>query len=359
MKKVSLDNNEPLFGLDIGHSTMKAMQIDITNSAKPKVVGYGITGVYHDDILSPAGDIVKKEELASAMIDLFKNRLVGAIDTKKVACTIPTSHTFSRLISLPKLEEKQIAEAVHLETEQYIPVPPETLYIDYEILRSSEAGNEVLLVATPRKIIDSYMEFLESMGLAPVALEPTMNASARIFKLGGIPLQDPVVLIDFGSTAIDIAIYDQALYVNSTISGGGEALTSNIANKLNVSRDEAFVIKCLNGIGDSKNKEAVLSIVEPQVGELVREIQKMVRYYTERTAKDNRKISQVLALGGGSNMPGFIQLVSEQLQMPVQIINPWQSLEFGDLRQLSDEEKTVYLTVSGMSLLNPGEIFHD
>ncbi len=359
MNKISLDNNEPLFGLDIGHSTMKVMQIDIANAAKPRVVGYGISGVYRDDILGPGGDIVRKEDLATAMVDLFKNRLVGAIDTKKVGCTIPTSHSFSRLISLPKLEAKQIAEAVHLEIEQYIPVPAETLYIDYEVLRSSDSGIEVLLVATPKKIIDSYMEFLESMGLAPAALEPTMNASARIFKLGGIPQKDPAVLIDFGSTAIDIAIYDQALFVNSTINGGGEALTSSIAKKLGVSRDEAFVVKCLNGIGESKNKEAVLSIVKPQIEELVREIQKMIRYYTERTSKDNRSINGVLALGGGSNMPGFIQLVSEELSMPVQIIDPWQSLDFGDLRQLSEEEKTVYLTVSGMSLLNPAEIFDD
>jgi type IV pilus assembly protein PilM len=357
IKKLSFERDEPLFGLDIGHSNMKVFQLDLADPEHPAVLGYGISGKYPDTTLGPGGDIVQKEVLAQSMLDLFKNRLVGSISTKKVACTIPTAHTFSRLMNLPLMEDDQIAEAVHLEVEQYIPMPPDTLYMDYEISRKTDTGLEVLMVATPRKIIDSFMDFINSMGLEPVALEPTMNASARLFQLGGIPQKEPSVLVDFGSTAIDIAIYDQALFVNSTLAGGSESLTVQIAKKLKVSMDEAFVIKCLNGIGESKNKEVMMSIVKPQIDSLVKEVQKMMRYYSERTVKEKKTIGRVLALGGGSNMPGFIDYLSKQLNMPVQIVDPWQGLEFGSLRQLSDEERTVYLTVTGVSLINPSEAF--
>jgi type IV pilus assembly protein PilM len=336
---------------------MKVMEIDCLTPGRPKVVGYGISNIYPNTTLGSSGEIVGQEPLAASMIDLFKNRLVGSITTKKVACTIPTSHTFSRLITLPKLEEGQIAEAVHLEIEQYIPMPADTLYIDHEVLRKSDTGVDVLMVATPRKIIDSYLEFLEAMSLVPVALEPTMNASSRLFSLGGINQKDPSVMVDFGSTAIDIAVFDQALFVNSTVAGGGEALTASIAKKMNVSLEEAYVIKCLNGMGESKNKEVVTAVAKPQLEALTREVQKMMRYYTERTAKDKKVINRVLALGGGSNMPGFTKYLGDHLKLPVQIIDPWQALDFASLRQLSEEEKTVYLTVAGMALLNPGEIF--
>ncbi len=354
-KKLIAGDDEPIFALDIGHSTMKIMEVNSLNPDKPAIIGYGISGIYNDTTLGPNGDIVRQEDLAAAMIDLFKNRLVGTITTKKVACTIPTSHTFSRLVTLPKLENSQIDEAVRLEVEQYVPMPVDSLYIDHEKLRETEQGMEVLLVATPKKIIDSYMEFLHSMSLSPVALEPTMNASARLFNLSGISPQEPAVLIDFGSTAIDVAIYDEALFVNSTIPGGGEALTTGIANTLKITRDEAYVIKCLNGIGESKNKEAVLGVVKPQVESLVREIQKMMRYYAERSANSKKEITKVLALGGGSNMPGFIQYLAKELSLSVQIVDPWGQMDFGTLRQLSDEERTVYLTVAGQALLHPGE----
>ncbi len=355
MTRLGITGNEALFALDIGHSTMKVMEISATNPEKPTVVGYGISGNYADTTLGPNGDIIRQEDLATAMIDLFNNRLVGSITSKEVACTIPTSHTFSRLITLPKIEDNQIEEAVKLEVEQYVPMPVDSLYIDHEKLRDTDQGMDVLLVATPRKIIDSYMEFLHSMSLVPVALEPTMNASARLFNLSGISPKEPAVLIDFGSTAIDVAIYDQALFVNSTIPGGGEALTTNLAKTLKITRDEAYVIKCLNGIGESKNQEAVLSVVKPQIESLVREIQKMMRYYAERTAESKKEITKVLALGGGSNMPGFIQYLSRQLNLTVQIVDPWSQMDFGNLRQLSDEERTVYLTVAGQAFLHPGE----
>lgn len=355
MAALAITKDEPLFALDIGHSTMKVMEINTNVPEKPVVVGYGISTVYADTTLGSGGDIIKQEDLAGAMVDLFQNRLVGSITSKKVACTIPTSHTFSRLVTLPKLEDSQINEAVRLEVEQYVPMPVDSLYVDHEKLRDTEQGMDVLLVATPKKIIDSYMEFLHSMSLTPMALEPTMNASARLFNLSGISPKEPAVLIDFGSTAIDVAIYDEALFVNSTIPGGGEALTDGISRSLKITRDEAYVIKCLNGIGESKNREAVLAVVAPQIENLVREIQKMMRYYAERTINSNKEITKVLALGGGSNMPGFIQYLSKQLNMNVQIVSPWDQMNFGSLRQLSDEERTVYLTVAGQALLHPGD----
>ncbi len=354
-KKFISASEDSIFALDIGHSNMKVMELSTANPEKPVVIGYGISGNYADTTLGASGDILKQEDLATAMIDLFKNRLVGSITSKKVACTIPTSHTFSRLVTLPKLEDNQLDEAVRLEVEQYVPMPVDTLYVDHEKLRDTPQGMEVLLVATPKKIIDSYMEFLHSMSLTPVALEPTMNASARLFKLSGISPKEPAVLIDFGSTAIDVAIYDEALFVNSTIPGGGEALTKGISTALKITKEEAYVVKCLNGIGESKNQDAVIAVVKPQVEGLVREIQKMMRYYAERAAASKKDINKVLALGGGSNMPGFIQYLSSQLNMNVQIVDPWAQMDFGSLRQLSDEERTVYLTVAGQALLHPGE----
>ena len=43
MGNLKFYRDEPLFGLDIGHGSLKAMQIDHTNSKSPLVAGYGIS----------------------------------------------------------------------------------------------------------------------------------------------------------------------------------------------------------------------------------------------------------------------------------------------------------------------------
>src|SRR5665213_2727710 len=213
MGKLSFYQDQPLFGLDIGYTSLKVMQLETVAGKQPKVLGYGF-GKYPSSAIS-SGVITAYEPLAKALHELFEEHLQGAISTKRVACTIPTAHTFSRPMKLPPMNDKDIAEAVHLEAEQYIPVPAGNLYIDFDIARRDDKGIELLMVATPKNIIDSHIKFLEGVGLDPVALEPTMNASARFFDLADPAHNQPAVLIDFGSTAIDLAVFDKTMFVNS------------------------------------------------------------------------------------------------------------------------------------------------
>src|SRR5689334_6531986 len=159
----SLKHQEPLFGLDIGHSSMKVMQLDVAGKARsPSVLGYGTSYRYEVSSIQN-GAIVDYEALSKAMHNLFEEKLLGSISTRRVACTIPMSNSYSRPIKLPAMEEEDLQEAIQLEAQQYIPVSPENLYMDYDVVRRDETNIEVLLVATPKNIVDSYMAFLHSV----------------------------------------------------------------------------------------------------------------------------------------------------------------------------------------------------
>jgi len=45
-------HDEPLFGLDIGHSSMKVMQLDRNHGQLPKVLGYGVSNYYHNEAIN-------------------------------------------------------------------------------------------------------------------------------------------------------------------------------------------------------------------------------------------------------------------------------------------------------------------
>lgn len=155
---LNLRHSESIFGLDIGQTSLKVMQLENKSGKAPKVVGYGVSKFYTSRAIKD-GEIVDQSVVANALNELLENRLVGSITTSKAACTLPSSHTFSRPIKLPQMPKDHILEAVELEAEQYIPLAPDKLYIDYEITNSTEKDMELLIVAAPRTIVDSYMRF--------------------------------------------------------------------------------------------------------------------------------------------------------------------------------------------------------
>lgn len=357
LAKLNLRRREPLFGLDIGHSSLKVMQLEPSNTRNKilSVVGYGNSYRYAATSIQN-GEIVDFKTLGDTLHDLFEKRLVGMISTRKVACTVPMSHSFSRPLKLPVMSEEDLAAAVQLEAEQYIPVPVDNLYIDFEEVRRDAKNIDLLVVATPKPIIDSYMKFLESMGLEPIALKPTMNATARIFGLADPGHDAPTVLIDFGANAIDIAVYDKILFVNDTVQGGSNTMIDLISNRLGVSREEAYNIKNQEGIGFSGHLRDIGNAVRPTLDNLVREIRKMVRYYDERLASSGRKVSQAITIGGGADMPGLSEYLNKELGMPVRLLDPWQKIDFGELTPPSSLERSMFVTVAGVAVLDMSEV---
>ncbi len=345
-------HDKPVFGLDIGFSSLKALQID-ASARKKRVVGYGVT---HFDPAAIVDGVIKDPEVvAKSAFELFSNGITGDITTRRVAVAIPAARTFNRPMTLPHLKNKELAEAVRLEAEQYIPVPLDQLYLDYEIIRQTDKETELLAVAVPRKIVDSYMNLINILGLEPVAMETTIGAASRLF-VETDRSDTPSVLIDFGSVSADLTIFDQALIVTGTVQGGGDNFTALISERLKVTVQEAGVIKTKYGLDLSKKQKEIIDALSPILTQLVKEIRRMIRYYEERTGS-TRKLGQIVTMGGGANMPGLSEYLTSTLRMPVRMCDPWEHLDFGDLQPPHRSEKSMYVTVAGLALMDPKEVF--
>jgi len=345
-------HDKPLFGLDIGFSSIKIMQMDRFNG-RPMVSGYGVCDF--DSKAVKDGVVIDPITIAKSAMELLKNHIVGEINTRRVAIAIPASRTFNRIIKLPKLTDKELADAVKMEAEQYIPVPIDDLYMDYNVIKRTDKEIELFAVAVPKKIIDSYITMTQLMGLEVVAMETTIGAASRLFiqtELNDIP----TVLIDFGSVSSDITVFDKTLIVTGTVDGGGDNFTTLISEKLGVTRQEANIIKTKYGLDYSKKQKEINDALRPILESLLKETKRMIRYYEERYGTQ-RKISQVVAMGGGANMPGINDYLTNLLRLPVRTTDPWQHISFSKLQPPSMVERSLYVTVAGLALLNPKEIF--
>lgn len=344
--------DKPLFGFDIGHGSLKVMQLGTANK-KRAITGYG-TANFDIQALDD-GVIVKPEIIAEATEELFKKHLIGEITTKRVAMALPGYRTFTRSIQLPKLGDEDLREAVQLEVEQYVPMPLQDLYLDYAAVSQGAENSEFFVVAVPKRIVDSYLVLTEMLGLEPVLIEPTMAACARFFAQDK---QSDVssVILDFGSLTASISIFNKTILATSSVAAGGLVFTEAIRNKMQLTMEEAGNIKTRHGLDVSPYQKDVHEALEPVLEKLVTEIRRMLRYYEERYGSKHA-IGQVITLGGGANMPGLSNYLTDILKMPVRTHNhPWAVFEYGRLKPPSQPDRLMYATVAGLSLLDPKEV---
>lgn len=344
--------DKPVFGLDIGLSSLKVMQIE-TDHKKHIVTGYGVT-TFDQDVFTD-GLLTDPEGLAKIAYDLFEKHLVGEITTRRAIIAIPASKTFTRTMTLPKLKTKDLSSAVQLEAEQYIPVPLDELYLDHSVISQNEKEMEILVVAVPKKMVDSYLVLGKLLGLDIVAVETTISAAGRLF-MQAEQSDIPTVLIDLGSLSTDITIYDGGLVVTGTVGGGGDSFTDLISSKLSSTKQEAHVIKTKYGLGASKKQKEISEGLAPLLLQLVKEIRRMIRYYEERSNTE-KKIGQIVTMGGGANMPGLSEYMTNTLRLPVRMCDPWQHLDFSGLQPPNNIEKSMYVTVAGLALVSSKEMY--
>lgn len=345
--------DKPLFGLDIGSGSVKVMQLSGT-SKDHTVRGYGTTTF--DPAAIKDGEIIDPKLIAESINQMFRGSLVGHITTRRVAVSLPASRAYNRTMILPNIKDSELMQAVRTEAEQYIPMPIDGLYIDYSIIDRTSDGIELLAVAAPKKIVDSYMLLTEMLGLEPVAFDTTILAAGRLFQRKIDYSTIPTVLIDFGATSIDITVHDKTTIVTSTIPGGGDVFGDLIAKKLNLSTAEAHIVKTKYGISKSKKQDEIVNSLQGRLDLVVKEIRRMIRYHEERSGA-NKKIEQIITMGGGANMPGLSEYLTNALRIPVRTCDPWQSLKLNKLQAPSEIEKSVYVTAAGLSLIEPKEIF--
>lgn len=351
--------SKPLFGLDIGKGSLKVAQLDIDgpvksgHAAKPHLIGYG-TATF-DSAAIENGVITQPEIIASAAHELFEKHLIGDITSRRVAITIPSYRTFTRSIQLPPLKPKELSEAVRLEAEQYIPVALDELYLDHTTIATTKDSLEVLAVAVPKKIVDSYLELSALMGLEAVLIETTMSAAGRLIARDS-QSDVPSVLIDFGTLSSDISIYDNGIITTGTVEGGGEIFSNVIEKSLKVSRAEANIIKTKYGLSKSRRQTEIRTALDPTLQKIVKEIKRLIRYHTERYGGE-RPIQQVITIGGGANMPGLSDFFTDSLRLAVRTCDPWQYIDHKGLQPPAHNDRQMYSTAIGLGLIPAHEVF--
>jgi type IV pilus assembly protein PilM len=344
--------DKSILGLDISSTGIKVMSID------PKrwvVNGYGSADL-DPQKMKDSLENSDSTFLTDNIKGLLAGKVIGTIESNRVAITVPTARSYTRTFMMPASAEKALDEAVVLEAEQYIPIPVSTLYIDYQVIERTRKTIVVLMSAVSKRIVDNITKSVEAAGLEPILIEPGINAVGRVLTA----TEDgtlPTVIVDIGPANTDIAILDRgSVRVTGGVPIGGNTFTLDIAKKLNISLENAHQLKVLNGLAAGPRQQKLREALSPSLERILTETKKVMRYYNERINSD-RKLEQLLVVGGGSNVPGIGEYFTENLIIAARVASPWQKLDFGKVQEPPKQFRSRYITVAGIASINPGGIW--
>jgi type IV pilus assembly protein PilM len=336
-----------VFGLDIGSHTVKLVQLS-GHAKHANVVGYGHAAFSPDAITE--GIISDPEPIAAAIKEAVAKPSGGKISARRTILSVPVAKMFTRTLQLPpKMKQVELDQAVHFEAEQYVPVPSNDLYVDYEVISDitkQTDHTEVLMVAAPRAIIDSYIKLFDYLDVDVAAIETGLTAITRAMVAG----QDnqTSLIVDFGTGSADMAIYEQSIRVTGSFAVGGGALTQTLVKQLGITTEQANEIKYRFGIKASGLQPKIVEALKPQLATVTTEMKKVLKYYQERS-ENKTKIGAMILTGGTSAMPGLDEYLSKELGIPAVIPDPWKKLQTKHVGDIPASEAPMYTTAIGLA----------
>ncbi len=331
-------------GIDIGTNSVKVVQLK-KKKKFVKLIGY-VTKKLPSNLMIE-GIISDPEELAKIIREMISQISKGGSKPEKVLASIPDSRIFTRVLELPPMEEKEMKEAILWEADQAVPMALTDLVVDWKVLGPSlakDGSNDVLLMAAPLGIVNTYVQLFNILDLQPEAIESSLCSIVR--SLVSNKEQDEVVIIaDIGGTATNLGVYDTALRFSDTVDVGGQKITEAIAEDMKISEEKAEKLKVDEGLKNSNVKE----ILRPLLGNLQSGIKKVIKYYQEKS-NGTRKVEKVILCGGSSNLSGLTEFLASELGIEVKVGNPWVNINTYPLKCVPRNEVPSFANAIGLSL---------
>lgn len=376
---------ESIVGLDIGSHSVKVVVAEL-RAGEPVVVGLGQarnTGLRKGvvvDIESTARAIEGAVERAARMSghEITRGLIgvsgshIGCINNRGVVAVAHPDREISeedvrrvleaaRVVHLPPDREIVHLIAREFEVDGYdgvrdpVGMVGSRLEVEAHMVTAASASLQNLVRATERAGVDVQEVMLAGLASAEAVLTPAEK------ELG-------VVLCDVGGGTTDIAVFDRgSLFYTAVIPLGGEHITSDIAVGLRTPLPTAEQVKeeyghCMveqcedatvfdlpnpSGKGSRQVTQRLLaSIIEPRVQEIFAHVAEEIR----RSGYGGVLPGGVVFTGGSSMLRGFIDLASDQLDLPVRVGAP---IGLGGMSEMVASPR--FATAVGMVLRGAGQ----
>ena len=320
-----------ILGIDIGTSSIKVVQLKKIED-KFKLETYGdISTIGYLDRLNESFQTTSLRTLEAITREMLKIVLKKAETTTRHAIlTIPVFSSFTSVIEMPEISDKELVQAIEFEARKYIPIPLAEVVLDWKIIETgmirdsnspkSFRGKRILLIAVPKEVVNKYIRIAEALNLKVNALELENFSFARSLALNEI---NPLCILDIGARATSCSIVEKGMVqMSHGLDIAGAEMTRTLASSLGIAFGRAEDFKLAHGInhqGSEERKESKETLVN-LIDEILLESERMINHYQAKTEK---KIEKIILNGGSAQMEGLKEYVEKRLNIKTFIADPW------------------------------------
>ena len=342
---------EPI-ALDIGSTFIKLVQL--------KGSGKNYSLAKFGMIPLPAEVIVEGAVMdANRVSEAIKELLVAQkVKTKEVVLSVSGSSVIIKRISIADMTDEELAESIKWEAEQYIPFSIDDVNVDFQKLGpgAAEGQADVLLVAVKKDKINDYVNLVKDAGLEPVVVDVDAFALANMCELNYEVEAGITALLNIGASVMNINILRDGVSIfTRDITVGGNRYTEALQRDAGLSYDDAEKIKRSENV-DGADMDQLNGIIATVTEDIVGEIQRSFDFFRSTTGSD--KVSRVLLSGGCAKISQFTRVLSERLEIPVDIINPFKNIKvdpkYFEAKVISDAAPLAAIAV-GLALRRPSD----
>lgn len=388
-----------VLGLDIGTSHIKAVSI-YREKYKNTLLRYAI---------GPSNGLLNKIASESEIDNIAASEVLrnfldenGFQDVQAVA-VIPEQKVFSKVITMPAIDNKDFKHAIEWEAEQHLPQALSEVYLKYTIEKKrgnkknelkdhgqkeenksavllnakdkyikkainlfslnglnqpknkNESIIDVLLVSVQRSYVDRYLSVINRAGLAPLGLEPTSISSIRSALSDDVNV--PTIIINFGYTNTDFyfCVNNNLRFVRPIALGTSSSIRA-ISEALDVSPIQANEYLYIYGLKENLLNGKVREIIMPVMQMLVEEFEKSKEYIESRGSlfgdEPDKRVRRIVLMGGGALIPEIMVYLIQNVSVEVEMADAWKSL---DISLVSDSKtmdtfKPLFVAAVGAGL---------
>jgi type IV pilus assembly protein PilM len=338
---------KPLVGLDIGSSSVKAVELRRAKKGY-ELVHAGLEPLASDTVVD--GAIMDALSVADSISDVLSRH---KIKTKSVATSVSGHSVIVKKIPLPAMTDEELEESIQWEAEQHIPFDISDVSLDYQVLNASatSSATDVLLVAVKKDKILNHTNVITQAGKIPTVVDIDAFAVQNAFETNYDPASNTTVaLLNIGASIMNILVAKGGTPLfTRDVSVGGNQFTDALQKEMNLSFEEAEQVK-KGKLIEGVQTESVSSLMQSVSEVLLLEIQKTFDFF--RATTGGEQLQRVYVSGGCAKVEGFLDLLQARLGLPVEMLDPFKNIAIGkgiDLDHLDEISPSMVVAV-GLAL---------
>ncbi|MCR4401753.1 MAG: type IV pilus assembly protein PilM [Firmicutes bacterium] len=322
-------------GLDIGTTLIKVVEISKTKRAT-EIVRAGIHPTPEGAVAD--GSVLDPPNVAFAVKEAMR---AAGIRATEVYAAIAGDDVVVRHVTFPRMPKEELAQAVKWEAGAYIPYAAKDASIDYQVVGPVPHFPdklEVMIVAAPKKLVESHVRTLQLAGLYPLALDIQPVTLDRIFR--GASSGGSGFYADIGGGTTDLAYTEHGVLRFTRIVGiGGNDFTAAVAEATGRSSSWAESAKREHRVskspgppgvgvspapGDGVQGDAESDVVGRALARVAARLALEIRRsidYCEAQARtrlgEDARITSVILTGGGSKLAGLGEFLEKSVSVRI------------------------------------------